>query len=180
MRVSVKQYGKAGPKSGFKPRRVSARAIVRNGLASLLLSSAFFASSAAAQTECTGPKSDIRLYVNVTNINAAKGLIAVTLYPDIRSRFLAKRGSLYVGRVPAQAPTTRVCIYVPKAGTYAIAVYHDADSSRKFNRTGVGLPKEGFGFSNNPPVFLGMPAFSRVRIGVRRDSTETTVKLRYP
>jgi uncharacterized protein (DUF2141 family) len=148
--------------------------------AALLLAGALFASPAAAQGECTGPKSAVRLYVNVSNVNVGRGLIAVTLYPDDRRRFLAKRGSLYVGRVQAEAPATRVCIYVPGPGTYALAVYHDADSSRKFNRHGIGMPAEGFGFSNNPPLFLSMPAFSRVRISVDRDNMETNVRLRYP
>jgi hypothetical protein len=60
--------------------------------------------SAAAQEEtCTGHASDTRLYVDVVNVRKAEGLIAVTLYADDRSKFLAHRGSLYVGRVAASA-----------------------------------------------------------------------------
>jgi uncharacterized protein (DUF2141 family) len=134
----------------------------------------------APQAACTGPESPIKLFVNVTGVRSAAGLIAVTLYADNPHKFLAKRGSLYVGRVPAVSPTTRVCIHVPTTGTYAIAVYHDADSSRKFNRTGLGLPAEAYGFSNNPPTLFGLPSFSKVRIGVLRTDTQTTVKLKYP
>lgn len=135
---------------------------------------------ASAEPGCTGPESRYRLYVTVTGINAAQGLIAVTLYADDPHRFLAKRGSLYVGRVPASAPTTRMCIHVPKPGTYALAVYHDADSNRKINRSALGLPREGFGFSNNPPTFFSIPSFRKTRLAVPADGTETTVKLRYP
>jgi uncharacterized protein (DUF2141 family) len=133
----------------------------------------------AAQV-CEGPQSPVKLYVNVTGVRAAKGLIAVTLYADNSSKFLAKRGSLYVGRVPAKSPATRVCIFVPTTGIYAIAVYHDADANRKFNRSGLGLPAEGYGFSNNPPTMFGLPSFSKVRIGVQATGTQTTVKLKYP
>ena len=135
---------------------------------------------AAAADGCTGPVSPIKLFVNVTGVNAAKGLIAVSLYADNSSKFLAKKGSLYVGRVSARAPTTRVCIHVPTTGTYAIAVYHDADGDRKFKRSGIGLPAEGYGFSNNPGTLFGLPAFSKVRISVARTNTQTTVKLKYP
>ncbi|MES2442381.1 MAG: DUF2141 domain-containing protein [Pseudomonadota bacterium] len=134
----------------------------------------------APQAACTGPVSPVKLYVNVTGVRSAGGLIAVTLYADNSSKFLAKKGSLYVGRVPAVAPATRVCIHVPTTGIYAIAVYHDADSNRKFNRSGLGTPAEGYGFSNNPPTLFGLPAFSKVRIGVQRTDTQTTVRMKYP
>jgi uncharacterized protein (DUF2141 family) len=138
-----------------------------------------FASAAAAQAECTGTPSRTRLFVNVDNVRSSRGLIAVTLYTDERRKFLAKRGSLYVGRVPARPGRTRVCIHVPRPGTYALAVYHDADADRSFDRTGLGLPDEGFGFSNNPPTFLGLPNFSRVRLNVPKTDLSTTVRLHY-
>jgi uncharacterized protein (DUF2141 family) len=133
----------------------------------------------AAAADCTGTRSATRLYVNVDNVREARGLIAVTLYTDERRKFLAKRGSLYVGRVPARRGRTRVCIHVPKPGTYAVAVYHDADADRSFDRTGLGLPDEGFGFSNNPPTFLGLPNFDSVRIKVPRTNLSTTIRLHY-
>lgn len=135
---------------------------------------------AAAQGDCTGHPSDVRLYVNVENVRANQGLIAVTLYADDSRRFLARRGSLYVGRVPAQAPRTRLCIHLPSTGVYALAVYHDADSNRTFNRTRLGMPAEGFGFSNNPGALFGLPNFRRVRLSVPRNNMQTTIRLRYP
>ena len=137
-------------------------------------------SDVIAQTACTGPESGVRLYVNVENVRAAQGLIAVTLYPDDSRRFLARRGSLYVGRVPAQAPSTRVCIHLPSTGTYALGVYHDADANRSFNRNGVGMPAEGYGFSNNPGTLFGLPSFRSVRLAVPRNDMQTTVRMRYP
>lgn len=136
--------------------------------------------SAQPQPSCTGREGPLKLYVDVEGVRSSDGLVAVTLYADDSSRFLRSRGSLYVGRVPAQSGETRVCIYLPSAGTYALAVYHDADADRKFGRTGIGLPAEGFGFSNNPAVFLGMPRFSSVRLSVPRTDLSTRIKLRYP
>ena len=133
----------------------------------------------AAAADCTGTPSAVRLFVNVDNVRDGRGLIAVTLYTDNRRKFLAKRGSLYVGRVPARRGRTRICIHVPGPGTYALAVYHDADADRSFDRTGLGLPDEGFGFSNNPPTFFGLPNFDRVRIRVPRSDLSTTVRLHY-
>ena len=147
------------------------------------LSSAILAGAhggAAAQEACTGTASSVRLYVNVENIRASRGLIAVTLYTDDSRRFLARRGSLYVGRVPARAPRTRVCIHLPSTGTYALGVYHDENGNRSYDRSGLGFPREGFGFSNNPATIVGIPSFRSVRIAVPRNNMQATIRLRYP
>jgi uncharacterized protein (DUF2141 family) len=140
----------------------------------------FASSVSAADSACTGHASDYKLYVDVQGVASSEGLMAVTLYADVPSKFLAHHGSLYVGRVPAQKGTTPVCIYIPKPGVYALAVYQDVNSNRKFDRTGIGLPSEPFGFSNNPRVFLGMPAWSSVRLSLPKSGLHTTVKLHQP
>lgn len=138
------------------------------------------APGAAAAQACTGTPSAVRLFVNVTNVRSSDGLIAVTLYPDERIRFLARRGSLYVGRAPARQGTTRICIHLPSTGIWALAVYHDADGNRSFNRGRLGLPAEGYGFSNDAPTLAGLPAFRRVRLSVPRNNMSTSIRLRYP
>ncbi|HEY1605885.1 MAG TPA: DUF2141 domain-containing protein [Allosphingosinicella sp.] len=129
---------------------------------------------------CTGHPGTVRLLVDVQGVRSSQGLIAVTLYGDDSSKFLAHHGSLYVGRVPARQGTTRLCIWVPKSGIWALAVYHDENGNRKFDRNMFGMPKEGAGFSNNPSTFFGLPAFHKVRFAVRAPQTEIGVRLKYP
>jgi uncharacterized protein (DUF2141 family) len=129
---------------------------------------------------CQGPPGNVTLTVNVSGLRSGKGLIAVSLYADDRKKFLVRKGSVYVGRVDARAPVTHVCMHLPSTGVYALAVYHDEDGSRKLNRNFVGLPTEGFGFSNNPKTFMSLPAFSSVRLNVPRSGMETNISLRYP
>jgi uncharacterized protein (DUF2141 family) len=146
----------------------------------MLIAASLLLAAAVAEPACTGAPSATRLLVRVENVKSSLGLVAVSLYADERGRFLAKRGALYVGRAPARQGWTDVCIHVPRPGIYALAVYHDADSDRRFDRTSLGLPAEGFGFSNNPRTFLGMPNFGSVRIPVPRSGARTMVKLKYP
>ena len=136
--------------------------------------------AAPAQEPCTGPQSPVKLYVDVEGVRSSEGLIAVTLYADDQKKFLAHHGSLYVGRVPAQSGTTSVCIHVPRTGVYALAVYHDVNANRRYDRSDVGLPEEPYGFSNNPKVFLGMPAWNSVRLKVPQSGTHTAITLRHP
>jgi uncharacterized protein (DUF2141 family) len=102
-----------------------------------------------------------------------------TVYPDDSKRFLAPRGKLLRVRTPTKAPVSTACFFLPKPGYYAVAVYHDENGDHKFNRTLVGLPAEGFGFSNDPSTATGLPAFKSVRFQVGADETEIHLKLRY-
>lgn len=139
------------------------------------------AQAMAAPANCVGDLSGNGwLNVEVSGVRSSGGLVAITIYPDDRSRFLVKGGSLDVVRVPAKAGTTRACVKLPANGVYGIAVYHDEDGSRKLNRGGLGLPTEGFGFSNNPATIASIPTFGSVRLSVAKNGLTTRISLKYP
>lgn len=129
---------------------------------------------------CTGPVSSTWIKVVVEGVHDNSGQITITLYADDSSRFLIRHGSLYIGRTPAVAGTTTSCIFVPHPGVYVLAVYHDANGNGNFDRNSLGLPAEAYGFSNNPPTLLGLPAFRSVRIEVPRSGMATHIQLKYP
>lgn len=158
----------------LQPRRLHAAALV------LAAATAFGAPAMAAPAGCLGTPSDTWLHVSVEGLRNGNGLVTVAIYPDDSRTFLAKGGTIDNNRFQASAPVTRTCVFVPKPGVYAIAVYHDEDSSRKLNRTGLGLPSEGFGFANNPATLAGLPAFRSVRLNVPKSGLTTHVKIRYP
>jgi uncharacterized protein (DUF2141 family) len=133
----------------------------------------------ATAAECLGQPSATKLVVHVAGLRSAKGLMAVTLYPDESKRFLAPKGKLLRERPPAKSPVTTSCFFLPKPGFYAIAVYHDENADKDFNRTIVGMPAEGFGFSNNPSTKTGLPSFKSVRFEAGPGETQTRITLRY-
>lgn len=135
------------------------------------------ATSALAAEECAGKRGPTQLSVQVSGVQPAKGEVAVTVYPDERLRFLAPGGKLLRQRVKAQA-VSKACFWLPE-GHYAIAVYHDANGDRDFNRSSVGLPTEGFGFSNDAPTRLGIPSFEAVRFRVRPGQGVLNIRMRY-
>lgn len=64
-------------------------------------------------------------------------------------------------------------------GRYAIASFHDENGNGSFDRTFLGLPKEGLGFSNGAMIFLGPPTFDAAAVEVARATQVLVVKLRY-
>ena len=104
--------------------------------------------------------------------------MTATLYPDDARVFLKKGGALAVWRNPANAPTTAMCIWLPGPGTYAVAVYHDANSNMKWDHAMLGSI-EGFGFSNNPRIFFSAPGFDAVKFQAAAGDTTVHVHLSY-
>lgn len=152
----------------------------RTGLATAVLmgTAVLGAPALASNGDCAGKPGHNRLTVQVTGVQPAKGEVAVTVYPDDAKRFLAPKGKLYRLRVKAETPMTTACFHLDP-GVYAIAIYHDANGDEDFNRNLVGMPVEGFGFSNDAPTRIGLPAFETVRLWVKAGQTVTPIRMRY-
>lgn len=120
-----------------------------------------------------------RLMVTVTGIRRVLGNVTLTVYGAERARFLAPHGALVVTRVPVRGPTAQGCIAVSSPGTYAIAAYHDANDNHRLDRDFLGLPTEGFGFSNDAPTLLGPPAFDAARLSLAPGAQAISIRLRY-
>jgi uncharacterized protein (DUF2141 family) len=138
------------------------------------------AQAASPPAGCAGTPSGTWLNVVAQGLRNGNGLLAITIYADNPSKFLVRHGSLYVARVAATQGTTHACVFLPRTGVYALALYHDENADRKFDRTGIGFPAEGFGFSNNPATVAGLPSFRSVRLNVPRTGLTTRIQMKYP
>ena len=66
------------------------------------------------------------------------------------------------------------------AGRYAAAVFHDEDGDRKL-KTVLGMPREGYGFSNDArPGTFGPPKFETAAFDFDGSSKRVTIRLTYP
>ena len=163
------------------PRRIRAAAAKVAALAGIAALTGFAGTASASPTpNCAGPASDTWINIAIDGVRNGNGLMAVTLYADNSRKFLVRHGSVYVGRAAAQANSMRTCIFVPQPGVYVLALYHDENGNQKFDRTGIGLPAEGYGFSNNPSTLAGLPSFRSVRLAVPHTGLATRVHMKYP
>ena len=63
-------------------------------------------------------------------------------------------------------------------GDYAIVAFHDENRDGEFDQNWLGMPKEGFGFSQNPAI-LKKPVFSDAKFTVDQPLVDVTIKLNY-
>ena len=64
-------------------------------------------------------------------------------------------------------------------GTYALAVVHDENMNGKLDTNLLGIPKEGYGFSNDAKALLGAPSFSAASFPYDGQNLELTISLNY-
>jgi uncharacterized protein (DUF2141 family) len=113
--------------------------------------------------------------VNVTGFKQRAGRVRVQLYGSNPADFLAKGKKLRRIDLPVTGTgPMRVCVAVPKAGEYAIAVRHDVSG----NGSDWG---DGGGFSRNPKLSLLnlKPKYQNVAIPVGNGVKAIDVVLNY-
>lgn len=64
-------------------------------------------------------------------------------------------------------------------GTYALAVVHDENMNGKLDTNVLGIPREGYGFSNDAKALLGAPTFSAASFAYDGKNVDLTISLRY-
>ncbi|WP_158611651.1 DUF2141 domain-containing protein [Teichococcus wenyumeiae] len=126
-----------------------------------------------------GAPSGPRIEVVVTGARKVAGNMTITLYGSRPEGFLARNGKLARQRVPMRGTQAEACFAVSAPGVYAVAVYHDENNDHDFNRTLLGMPAEGYGFSNDAPTVIGLPSFESVRFQVGPEGARVPIRLRY-
>lgn len=150
-----------------------------------LLSVILMLQPAMARGQSTTPEVQLptrcTLRIHVDGLRNSKGNIGTVIYtsaagwPDDTSK------AFRVG--PAEIPPgerqgTAVWENLPQ-GVYGVAAIHDENSNAKLDRNLFGIPKEGFGFANNPHVGWGPPPFKAALVAVSCPATEITIHIQY-
>ncbi|HCM48687.1 MAG TPA: hypothetical protein DIS98_14705 [Colwellia sp.] len=87
------------------------------------------------------------LTVNISEVNQGKGHVMVGLYSGSKA---FNQGKAMLGSsVKATNEQEEVVFKDLPAGEYAIKIYQDENSNDKLDFNFIGIPKEGYGFSNN-------------------------------
>ena len=123
-----------------------------------------------------GASPTTRLDVDVSGVRSDKGMIRVCLtadpenFPNCVDDARASTKS-----VPARQHGIGFDALPP--GRYAVAVIHDENGNAKLD-TFAGIPREGFGFSQNPAIRFGPPKFSAARFEIT-GPTRQQVRMKY-
>ncbi|MEM9808187.1 MAG: DUF2141 domain-containing protein [Cyanobacteria bacterium P01_D01_bin.56] len=119
-----------------------------------------------------------QLTVAINGLNEAQGQICLSLF-DRSAGFPSDRNeALQATCIPATEETSATFADL-SPGSYAVSVYHDANSDNEFNRNFVGMPTEGYGFSQNPSALTGPPDFGEAVFLVAGPENYIEIELTY-
>jgi uncharacterized protein (DUF2141 family) len=117
------------------------------------------------------------LELDFDGVRSAKGLIRICLTADAKNFPTCVDDARALTRtVPASTRDLRLSGLAP--GNYAVAIIHDENGNAKLD-TLVGIPREGFGFSNNPAIAFGPPRFVAARFALVAGGTRQEIRMRY-
>ena len=149
-----------------------------------LLSVALLSFAVAAQAEGQVISNDLSkcrsgpsTLVQISGVKASSGKIRVQSYRGTSADWLAKGRWLARVEVPARAGSMTVCVPLPEAGVYGIAVRHDVNGNGK-----TDITSDGGGMSNNPSINifnLGKPSYKKTAFTVGDSPRTISISMKY-
>jgi len=119
----------------------------------------------------SGVSAKYKITVVVDNIVEIKGKMMIGIY-NSDSTFMKKVYSGYAVTLSEEEivdSSIKVELEPLPEGEYAISLYHDVNSNDNLDTGAFGIPKEGYGFSNNAKGFMGPPDYEQAKFSLRKD-----------
>jgi uncharacterized protein (DUF2141 family) len=104
--------------------------------------------------------SETAVVIQFLNIRGEEGNILISLY-DAPDQFpYQPKWKYMIAKTKLKEQGNRFLINEVKSGKYAIATFDDENCDTIMQKNFLGMPKEGYGFSNNAkPSIKGAPSF---------------------
>lgn len=120
------------------------------------------------------------IHVQILNIRNNTGSISCALFESPRGfpkKFLRHATNIMTIKINDSEASCYFTDIPP--GTYAMVVIHDENMNGELDTNWLGVPKEGFGFSNQATALLSAPSFSDASFQYDGQSVEMTMTLSY-
>ena len=114
-----------------------------------------------------------KLSLSITDLRNNKGHVLITVYKDGVGYPEDVDKAVRRAKLTITNKTATVSFVGLASGNYAIAILHDENDDGKMNINFLGLPKEGYGFSNNVMGNFGPPSFSKASFLYNANQSKT-------
>jgi uncharacterized protein (DUF2141 family) len=119
------------------------------------------------------------LVVDLINLRSDKGKVLISIYNDPETFpeddiMLEQKILSFVS-----ADSMRIFFDELTPGTYAIAAMHDENGDEKMNFNLIGMPKEGYCFSNNVRPKLRKPTWEEAKFQIGREDRHIRIIMKY-
>lgn len=119
----------------------------------------------------------VQVQLMIHGVNSDQGILRLAVF-DRADGFPDHAQALQRRSVSPKECTEPVPLLLPKAGDYAIAVYHDIDANRRLNRAPLGYPTEPYGFSADARSTFGPPSYDAAAVAVDESGESVNLTIR--
>ena len=124
----------------------------------------FFSVALLLTIGCLSSSSQVTLKIVVKDLDSNDGAVILDLRDDKDQHLEGFSGEI----------SNNECTIVVdslKTGEYSFRYFHDKNNNEKLDTYWIGIPKEGYGFSNNAKGKYGPPNFEKTVFEVVNDTT---------
>ena len=115
------------------------------------------------------------LKIIVKNVKGDNGMVLLALYNSADQFMKEEIMTLQVKPTDGEAVAEFKAVAF---GVYAISVMHDTNGNKELDSNFMGIPKEGFGFSNDAMGMFGPPDFNKASFE-HTGKKDIVIKLKY-
>lgn len=119
-----------------------------------------------------------RLTIEIEPVEYQKGILHLAIYDSEES--FPDAAEPYRKQKVKIDPTQHQSIHVDELppGQYALAIYLDENENDELDKNMFGIPKEAYGFSNNPRAKWSAPRFDEVVFEMNAAATKLAIDLK--
>jgi len=117
--------------------------------------------------------------VTVSGIRSPKGQIILSVFKDEKTFEEEKPFKKIVFDKKTISDGTLILNFEIEQGTYGITILDDENLNGKLEKSMIGMPKEGFGFSNFYLEKLKKPSFSEFKTDVKYGGNNIGIRVKY-
>jgi len=120
-----------------------------------------------------------RVIVDLTDIRSKDGNIMISIYnkPETFPGADNMLEQKIISHIPGKSMKIR--FEDLSAGSYAIAVLHDENGDREMDFNLIGMPSEGYCFSNNVRPKFRKPRWEEAKFEVKNHNTRIQIAMKY-
>jgi uncharacterized protein (DUF2141 family) len=118
-----------------------------------------------------------KIVITISNCKSDKGKIYIALY-NSKESFMKVSKAVAKEILSIKDKKATVEFSNLPYGTYAFSFFHDENSNTKMDSNFLGIPTEGYGFSNNASGTFGPPSFSASSFSLNSAVYNATVKMK--
>jgi len=137
----------------------------------------FVALMALAATGAQAP-GGADLQVELSGLRSTKGVVHLCLTSSAKRFLECKEDHTAIARTIPASRAAKLDLGPVRPGTYALLIVHDENNNGRLDMT-LGIPREGFGFSNNPAMRPRPPHWDEIHFTMPPKATQQEVRIRY-